>query len=478
MTRPDIHLFQYNDKKFMFDINTCETFEITPITYQVLQDYGLKKEEDIIKEMASDYQAEAVIDVFKEISIMIEKGYLSPYRVDCFEGVLPSHIEYSHPLEMVLLVSQQCNLNCKYCFAGKGEYGQRSMMKVETAIRAVDYLLERSEEMKKRMLINFFGGEPFLNFSVVQKTAEYISEINRKKGTRIHMGITTNGTILNNEILDCLKKHNITVVVSIDGPREIHDKWRKFHNGKGTYDTVVKNVRRMNEYIPKGVVARATISKASPPLTEISKHIKDLGFVDLQYEIVNSLPSCNSSDSNAYKDITISGYELENFYDTTNKTIETIIKGTNSVELTSIDKDIVLKNMFFTDGRGKGQYNCSAIISEIAVGTEGDIYPCQRFVNKSAFKLGDVWKGLDGERFTNFINDFNNNRLSCKKCWGRNICGRGCFHEAVKDGSFDEPDERACAIKLKLYERRLYIQLEIREHMPELIEKHVDPRSE
>lgn len=478
MCRPDIHCFVQNGKYFVLDINTCETMEINPVTYQVLQLYGTKNEEDIINLLSSGYSEADVKEVLTEIEYMKEDGYFAPYKEAKHRGITPSDTQVSHPLEMVLLVSQQCNMGCKYCFAGKGEYGHKGKMTEETAIKAVDYLMERSEETKKRMHINFFGGEPLLNFPVIKKTAEYLEEIYQKKGIRVTMGITTNGTIMNNQILDCLRRHNITVVVSIDGPKDVHDKWRKFRNGKGTYDAIVKNVRRMNESLPKKAIARVTVTKQSPPIEEISKHIKDIGFANMVYSKMYEYSTCNNDDYNVYKDINLTENELKDFYNSTCKTIETIINKKKTETLSPIENEIVMRDMHYTNGRGPRRFNCSACVSLIAVGIEGELYPCQRFIDMPAFKMGDVWNGLDGERFAAFFNDFESNRMTCTKCWGRNLCGRDCFRDAVRnDCCFGEPDKISCEIKLKGYERQLYLQSEVKKIMPDLIKNYIDPRS-
>jgi radical SAM additional 4Fe4S-binding domain len=477
MIKPDIHCFEYKGKYFVLDINTCETMEINPATFHVLESYGVKNEDEIIKGLTYDYPEDALRDVFSEIAVLKDEGYFAPYKEVQYKPATDSWMQSSHPLEMVLLVSQECNMGCEYCFAGKGEYGQKGKMAEETAIRAVDYLLEKSEDMKQRLHINFFGGEPLLNFPVVKKTADYIGEISRKKGIHISMGITTNGTILNDEILECLKKHYITVLISLDGPKEIHNKWRKFRNGKGTYDTVVKNAQQMKEYLPKGLTARVTLTKESPPIAEISKHIKELGFINMIYSVMYDRPTCNGSDYRAYKDISMSERELKDFYVTTQNTLESIINKTNIGTLSDIDTDMVMRNMRHTDGCSPRRYFCHAGFSEIAVGIDGEIYPCQRFVDMPAFKLGDIWTGLDGEQFSGFYNGFEMHRKTCSKCWGRYICGRDCFRDAVKDDCyFHEPDGRACAIKLQGIERQIYLQSEIHERMPQLLESYLDPR--
>lgn len=478
MHKPDIHYFEQKGKYFVFDINTCETMEINDITFNVLQMYGIKNEDDIINELVSRYSENDIKDVLSEINLMLKEGYFSPYKEPQHRLITPSDIELSHPLEMVMLVSQQCNMGCKYCFAGQGEYGQKGKMTEDTALRAVDYFLERSEEKKQRMHINFFGGEPLLNFPVIQKTAEYVEEAGRKKGIRISMGITTNGTILNDQILECLKKHYITVVVSIDGPKDIHDRWRKFRNHKGTYDTIVKNVRIMNEYLPKKAIARVTIAKGSPPISEISDHMKELGFITMVHSKMYDHPTCNSGDYYAYKSIGMSESELGDFNNTTYNTMESIINNKNAESLSNFEKEIVMRKLQYTDGRRPRRYNCSACISLMAVGIRGEIYPCQRFIDMPSFKVGDVWNGLDGNRFADFFNGFDQNRKLCMKCWGRNICGRGCFRDAVRDNSrFGEPDNNSCSLTLRDYEKQLYLQSKIREKMPELIENNIDPRS-
>ena len=477
MVKPDIHVFEYNYRNFMFDINTCETMEITPIAFTILKKCGTLNEEEIIHEMVPEYHIDAVKEVLREIRVLMDNGYLTPYKPSAHRRILPADTERSRPLEMVMVISQKCNMGCKYCFAGQGEYGQQGMMTEKIALKAIDYLVCRSERMNQRLQVNFFGGEPLLNFSVMRKTSEYIEKINREKGMRITMQISTNGTILNDEILECLKRHDISVVVSIDGPRGIHNKWRKFRNGKGTYDTVVKNVKRMNEYLNKRVAARATLTKDSPPIAEISSHFMELGFENMVYSMLYEYPTCNGGDYIPYKGIGMTEQEVKNFYNNAHSTVEEIVKNTEESEISCLDKSIIMKGINLTDGQGPRRYYCCAGFDEIAVGIEGDIYPCQRFLDLPAYKLGNVLTGLDEESFASFYNSFDENRQACTKCWARNLCGRGCFRDASSDGcTFSEPDEKDCELKLKIFERRLFIQSEIKKHLPDLLKKNVDPR--
>lgn len=451
----NIHTFKINDKYLMFSIDNCYITEISPAAYDVLQLAGGKNDKEIIKELSSIYPIAVIEEVLGEIKIVEKELSLccqSPIR-----QLLPSDLKNVYPKQLILAVSQECNLSCKYCIVNQGEYGQKGKMSEETARRAIDYMLEKSQG-DKNFIVNFFGGEPLVNFPVVKNTAEYITGICHENNVNISMGITTNGTILNEEILECLKKNNISVIISFDGQKEIQDRWRKFRNGKGTHDVIIKNVKKMMECLPGSLTARVTLTKYSPPYQEIGVYLEELGFKDILFGKVSEFPTCNSGDGLSYEELALTEQMISN---ASEEYFNSSLTGTSDIG--EILKYNFQKSMhqrqigYIKEGRPR-RFNCAAGIKTLGVDINGDLYPCQYFIGMPVFKIGDIWGGFDTDKIADFYNSFESNRQKCKKCWAKTICGKGCFFKAVKDScEFMEPDDNLCNIVRKHAEKVLYL---------------------
>jgi radical SAM additional 4Fe4S-binding domain len=417
-TIPYIHTFLFNGKYFLIDFNKSVFSKIDEVTYKALQ---------------HDETAN---------------------RNSTFVSVSPAASHTAHPHEIVMLVDQECNLACDYCYAGKGEYGNKGKMTEETARRAIDYILEKPEKAI-RYHIGFFGGEPLLNFSVMKMAAEYADSICSRKGISISFGLTTNGTILNDEILEFLKKYHVSVKVSMDGPKEIHDRYRKFANGSGSFDTIVSNLQEMIATLPEGISALVTLTEQSPRFDEIESYLKEVGFCNVISNHVSEYPTCKGSYHRKGVKPIVPANSLED-------ELKTFLERHSRDRIVSTYKDMqksiqrILKTVRY--------YNCSVGSHMIAIGINGDIYPCQRFVGMTAFKIGNVHDGLVETQYAKFFNDFEATREACDLCWARTICGRGCFRDAVKDARFCEPDEQMCNQRRNSIEKMFYLYSEISDY--------------
>lgn len=435
MERPNIHLFQYNGFNYLFDINTCVPLEINQIAYRILQLYGTMEKEEILKELTPDYMEDEVLSVFKDIELLKGKGLLSSSQYS-FRSVSASEASETKIMRLILMVIQDCNLGCTYCYGNQGTYGHEGKMSEETAYRAIDYMLEQSPKQKQFTVV-FFGGEPLMNFPLIEKVLDYCDEICKTNGIKINYSMTTNGTIFNENILECIKKHNITVTVSIDGPEEIHDRYRKFQNGKGTFKVISENVKKMSQHFP--VSARVTVTKYSPSITEIDKALEEMGIKNMYFCTITESPACGSGKCQNFDDMGMTVSELLDLEAEFDKIGEELI--CSKEEPTSIHSSMLQRNRVFF----KRDRNCGCGGNILAVAANGGLFPCQRFVDMEAFKLGNIWDGLNGESYANFFNEFDKSREKCRQCWAVNTCGGGCAYDAVVDGyRFGEPNESKC----------------------------------
>jgi radical SAM additional 4Fe4S-binding domain len=467
MDKLNIHTFEKMGKYLMFDIDTCEIREITSPAYQVLQLYSKKSDEEIVSQLSQEYSKEKIEEVLEELKVLEMDA--ASCKQNHIINALPSDFAKVNLTQIVLVISQECNLDCKYCNVNKGEYGQKGKMSVDTARKAVDYLMENSNE-ENNLVVSFFGGEPLLNFPVIKQTVEYIDQISRMYGKHIQMGITTNGTILNDEILDLLKRYKISVIVSIDGPKEIHDLWRKFKNGQGTHSAIEANIERMVKILPNAVSARVTITRQSPSFMEIGEYLEKMGFHDVQFSRVTEFKTCNNCSSKTYSDLALSEQDLLHVGEEFCQTGLSEIRNSDEKIKYSFRTGMLMRHMKNIKKRRPRRYNCGAGINTLGVGINGELYPCQYFIDMPVFKIGDVWNGLNINSLSSFYNNFNCNRQKCGACWAKNLCGRGCFFKAVKDYCrFDEPDEMECSIIQKFTEINLYLYAHLKNDIKRLI---------
>jgi radical SAM additional 4Fe4S-binding domain len=287
--------------------------------------------------------------------------------------------------------------------------------------------------------VTFFGGEPLMNFPLIENILDYCTDICRKEDKKIHFTMTTNGTILNDRILERIKRHKIGILVSLDGPEEIHDRYRKFRNGKGTFKVIAENVKLMSQFIP--VSARVTLTKNSPSLTEIGQALEEIGVKEMRFCAVSEDPTCSSCKNQNFDDMGMTVGQLLNLEAEVDRIGETLLENSIDKEPESIyirilqDKRTIVKKHRFCECGGHS----------LAVSTNGDFFPCHRFVGMQAFKLGSVWDGINEKSAANFFNYYDKTRDKCRKCWAVNLCGGGCINETVADGCrFKEPNENKC----------------------------------
>ena len=346
---------------------------------------------------------------------------------------------------IVLMIIQDCNLNCKYCYGDGGEFKEKGIMSIDTAKQAINYLTEHCGN-RKNISVAFFGGEPLLNFEVIKKTIEYMEIVSKNKGIKFYKSITTNATLLTDEIKKFLLDNNINIKISIDGFKEVHDNMRIFPDGQGSYDNVIKNtedIRRM-----KKAVARATITPFCLNTKEIEEFLYKIGFSDVGIAYAEEYLM-----ENDYKKI----YEIESIY--FDEVEELIHLGKYADIKQKYSK--VIAYLSHLHSSVMGHYPCGAGRTFYAVDKDGFLYPCQRFVGIPQFQLGSIYS--EKNKRTEFLEKMHlNSHIKCKKCWCKNICiGKCAYSNYIKTNKIEEPYEPGCELTRKLYEKavRLYSSL-------------------
>ena len=390
---------------------------------------------------------EAVAEAYKELESMVADGLLScPDDED--EDYTPS--EETIVKALCLHVAHDCNLRCKYCFGKTGNFGMtRELMPLGVAKAAIDFLLDKSGP-RRNLNVDFFGGEPLLNFDVVKATIEYCDEKAKPLGKHVDFTVTTNCVLLDDQVASFLNERNVLVVLSIDGRREINDRMRVMPGGRGSYDHVAPKLAKfIRTRDPDSYYVRATYTRHNLDFASDVLHLAELGAKSISAEPV----------------VGGSGREY----------------GIQPEDLSAIEAEYENLTRLFVDRHGSGRgflfyhFNidldggpclkrrlsgCSAGIDYLAVSPGGDIYPCHQFVGKPEFEMGNVFQGRVSP---GIISDFRNahvySKIGCGSCWARFICSGGC-HAAAYGSSSNilVPEKVACAIQKKRIECALTAQ--------------------
>lgn len=319
------------------------------------------------------------------------------------------------PYKLYLLVTNNCNLACKYCYAAeRTQKLEKQIMPFSIAKKTVDFLFSQKKEHYE---IVFFGGEPLMNFDLIKKVVEYCN----KKNKKILYSIVTNGTLLNEEKILFIKENQFKIILSIDGGKEVQNSCRPFKGGKGTFEIIKNNLKLLEKLYYLNQIS-ITINKNNLNVHDQIKELMDNGIIgNISLEIVTSKDLELALDE---KDM----LKLSEEY---NKLTELIINTWNHKE-----KLIKISDFFGPINKiNKSkepilrQYRCTAFINHFAVSYEGNVYPCSRFEGEKKFLIGNINTGIDINKINELIKEINiTNKEKCLKCWMRNVCGGGCYH--------------------------------------------------
>ncbi len=337
---------------------------------------------------------------------------------------------------LVLQVTDACNLGCRYCYyAGrKAHHPPLMFMETRVAERAVDFLFEHSQNLEDVALV-FFGGEPLMNGKLIATTLPYAREKAQKAGKNITFAITTNGTLLSEKYIRLLHENGVSITVSMDGYPQIHDRFRCFGDGSPSYHVIIPQIKQLLQAgKPKPVVARVTVAEEARDIAGILDHLLELGFSEAGFAPATTCDPKFQLNSAEMERLLDQFRELSRrFMEFAQK--DTFLGFTNLIDLLVVLHEGEIKN-----------YPCGAAQGLFAVDAQGRLFPCQRLIGDDAIIMGDIFQGFDCRK----IDDFRTNtgtgpKAECKRCWIRNICAGGCYHEAnIRKGSYFMPNHHYC----------------------------------
>ncbi len=450
-----IHQYRSNGYNIVMDINSGAVHIVDDVVYDVLPLLEEKKrEEDILAVLSGKYSEEAVREALSECRELEEAGVL--FTEDVYENAIEN---FSHRPTVVkalcLHIAHDCNLACRYCFAEEGEYhGRRALMSFEVGKQALDFLIANSGNMRN-LEVDFFGGEPLMNWQVVKDLVKYGREQEKKHGKNFRFTLTTNGVLLDDEVMEFCNREMANVVLSIDGRKEVHDFMRPFRRGKGSYDLIVPKFRKFAEsrnqdkYYVRGTFTRHNLDFAKDVL-----HLADLGFKQISVEPVVALP--------------------EEEYALREEDIPQICEEYDRLAAEMIKRHREGKEFnffhFMIDLTGgpcvyKRLSGCGSGTEYLAVTPWGDFYPCHQFVGEEAFLMGNVFDGLKASELQEEFKGCNvYAKEKCRNCFAKFYCSGGCAANAYKfHGSINDAYDVGCELQRKRIECAVMIKAALAE---------------
>ena len=351
---------------------------------------------------------------------------------------------------LCLHVAHTCNLDCAYCFAGQGKYhGTRSLMSFETGRRALDFLMEQSGT-RKNLEVDFFGGEPLMNWDVVKQLVHYARSVEQSHGKHFRFTLTTNGLLINDDVTDFANREMDNVVLSLDGRPEIHDAVRKDLSGRGSYDRIVPKFQQLVK--ARGgtrYYMRGTFTHRNPDFTRDLFHMADLGFTQLSMEPVVCAPDDPAALTPDDLEIVKQQYEL--------LAVEMLRREKSGTPLTFYHYMLDLTGGPCVYKRITG---CGSGSEYMAVTPQGDLYPCHQFVGEERFRMGDIWHGVTNTALRETFRACNvYSRPECAQCWAKLYCSGGCAANAYHaSGSITGIYPAGCELFRKRMECAIMIQ--------------------
>lgn len=442
-----IHLFNMEDMYFAIDTNSGLVHAVDEVIYDLLTDDNFKcrhKVEEIQKKYGKNTTDEAV----SEINYLIVNNMLFTEDSNPENKINPA------VKAMCLNMTHDCNLRCEYCFASQGSYnGEREILSYETGKKAFDFLVKNSGA-RRNLEVDFFGGEPLMNFETIKKLVDYGRSLEKEYKKHFRFTITTNGVLLDDEKIDYINENMDNVVLSIDGRKSTNDRMRKTINEKGSYDVIVNNFKKFVEKrMDKDYFARGTFTAYNLDFSEDVRHIRDLGFDKISVEPVVAKPEEKYALLEEHLDVLKKEYE---------KLTRLFIES---------NKDENKKFQFFhfnieLDGGPciyKRSIGCGAGTEYVAVTPSGDFYPCHQFVGQEEFIIGNVNEGITKDNVVdNFRNVSVNDKPVCRECWAKYYCSGGCHANAYNfNKDFNVPYSVGCELEKKRIECSIYIKAKL-----------------
>lgn len=451
-----VHQYQLGDLHIVLDTCSGSIHAVDEVAYDVIALYKEKTADEIVAALLTKYAGHPDVtesdlrQCLADVAELERNGKL--FTPDTFAPLADTFKERSGGVvkALCLHVAHTCNLNCGYCFASQGKYhGDRAVMSFEVGKRALDFLVEHSGT-RTNLEVDFFGGEPLMNWDVVKQLVAYARGIEKNVHKNFRFTLTTNGMLIDDDVIDFANREMSNVVLSLDGRKEIHDRCRVDFAGNGSWERIVPRFQKLVKVRGnRNYYMRGTFTHANPDFLKDIHAMLDLGFTELSMEPV----VCNPSDPAALTEedlpIVLSQYEL--------LAKEMLEHWKQGHPFTFYHYMIDLTGGPCIYKRISG---CGSGTEYMAVTPWGDLYPCHQFVGEERFRLGDIWKGVDNTAVQEQFRSCNAyTRPECADCWAKLYCSGGCAANAYHaTGSIQGTYAYGCELFRKRMECAIWLQ--------------------
>ncbi len=445
------HEFRVGGNRYFFDPETLLVGELDSVSCEIVNTLrsGEHSKANITRRLVPKYDTRTIaeaVDELQQVGVISSGGRRMRKRVSGLAAVTPK----IHSI--TLHVANDCNLRCSYCYGNGGTYGEeRRLMDWQTARESVDFLV-RSSNSRKELSIAFFGGEPLMNFPMIERIVGYCETVGKKLDKKFTYSLTTNGTLFRQNNVDFMRQNKFSILVSLDGTREIHDKHRVFASGKGSYDMIVKKLKRF--FDPGSVSVRCTLPYDCFDLEGSVMNLRRLGIGRAHFELVDGahdveqllrahLPEFKKAFSRV-----ASGYERR------------MAQGSRFVIRNFFE---FMRRIHLRESR---LFGCGAGRGVVSVSAKGNLYPCHRVVGDKRFLMGNVRRGLSGNARETFDLKPVSEITQCRDCIAKYLCAGGCaISNYTENDDINVPSQLRCELTRHIVKLALVLYVKLKDDM-------------
>ncbi len=418
-----IHQYKLNGYNIVIDVYSGSVHSVDEVAYDLIALFEGNSREQVLEQMAEKYpqlDPSELNACYDDVQALKDEGLL--FAEDVYSDKADILKTKNDVIKALCLhVAHTCNLNCDYCFASQGKYqGDRALMSFEVGKRALDFLIENSGT-RVNLEVDFFGGEPLMNWDVVKQLVEYGRSREQECHKRFRFTLTTNGVLIDDDVIDFCNKEMHNVVLSLDGRKEVHDRLRKNMAGEGSYDKIVPKFKKLvDSRGGEGYYVRGTFTHNNVDFTEDLFHMADLGFTELSMEPV----VCDPSDPYA-----LTEEDLPKLFE------QYEILAKEMLRREKEGKPITFYHYMIDLAHGPCIYKrisgCGSGTEYLAVTPWGELFPCHQFVGDPKYSMGDIWEGVINHEMREKFRKCNvYSRPQCDDCWAKLYCSGGCAANA------------------------------------------------
>jgi len=483
MPRPLIKKFKTENSLYVYDVFTNEILRTDSLVFEMIDEIGISNLDQVVEKFSPKYHHQDIIAAWSTLmTLKDEQGFFASQGPDIsFQINSEQDIEKIYqigPKQLILELTRQCNQRCKYC-AFSGRYpGDRTHSPVQMpesiALQAVDFFMEKAiNHPDKIPAITFYGGEPLLNFKLLERVIQYVKR--KAKGREYSFSLTTNGTLLNERIIQFFADNNIPILISLDGPQEMHDRYRVFPDGSGTFAGLTRNLKWIKKDYPQYFLNHISFNAVIAPPYHFD-HLIDFFYHNDLLESIREKTRINF----------VSGYGTTFFSDFNLEELRAQLKNEikvlreryekalieNQYQSLTIEKSLFLQDYYDIDRRFieplpgivRPKGICTPGLRRLFVDTEGFFYMCEKV--GSHYPIGHVESGFDSSRIFKFLSEYESFFSGCRDCWGVRLCKK-CYNDIRKGDDFDrERRDYFCQRQLQELETYLISYCKVKEKNP------------